>query len=187
MPQPEHLKNEKADKIYVLDANVLFLGVNINLMDAFIYTAPSIINEIEVEKYKEKNRNILNILQAAITSKKLKVKAPSKKYLLVVEEQSKKTGDIQALSHADKDLLALTLELMETQEVPVILYTNDYSMENVCIQMNLPYSPVKKNGISKKITWQIYCPVCNTLYKPEQFKQKCEICGSRILRRPINK
>ncbi|MHA1805150.1 MAG: NOB1 family endonuclease [Promethearchaeota archaeon] len=185
MPQPEHVKNKKADKIFVLDANVLFLGVNINLMEALLFTTPSIIDEIEVEKYKEKNRNILNILQAAILGKKLNVKEPSKKYLQVVEEHSKKTGDVQALSQADKELLALTLELRETQELPVILYTNDYSMENVCIHMNLPFSSVKKNGISKKITWQAYCPVCNTIYEPELFKQKCEICGSRILRRPI--
>lgn len=170
--------------ILVFDTNIFLLGTNINLNNAIIYTTPSIIEEIKVERYLEKNRNILNRIQVAQTNEKLIIKTPSSYFLEKVEKHSKFTGDARALSRADKDLIALTIELIETQNENVILYTNDYSMENVCFQMNIPFSPFKKEGIKRKIVWQRYCPFCKTIKETQQGQEYCEVCGEKLRRKP---
>ncbi len=175
------------NNIFVFDTNIFLLGTNINVINGLIYTTPSILDEIRVEKYLEKNRNILNIIEAAISNKKLVIKQPSYKFVQIIEDQSLITGDVRALSKADKELLALALELLNTENQEVIVYTNDYSMENVCMQLNIPYSPLKKEGIKHKIVWQVYCPFCKTTREVEQYNNLCEICGSKLVRRPKRK
>ena len=170
--------------ILVFDANIFLTGIDFNLIDAEIYTTRNIIKEVTVKKYAEQNRNIIYKIQAAIYSKKLTVKSPLEEYVQKIERESKKTGEIKALSRADKELIALTLELIETTDKRVVIYTNDYSMENLCSEMEIPYSSLIQEGIKSKIIWQIFCPFCNDVFEAEDLNKKCEICGTRLRRRP---
>jgi len=119
--------NNKNKEILIFDANIFLTGVDFNLINGIIYSTQNIIKEIEVDKYINKNRNILNKIQAALDSKKLILKTPSNKYIEEVEEKSKLTGDYNALSTTDKELIAVALELKETLNKEVKIYTNDYS------------------------------------------------------------
>ncbi|MFW9879340.1 MAG: NOB1 family endonuclease [Candidatus Thorarchaeota archaeon] len=178
---------KEKNSIYIFDTNIFLTGIDFNVIRGVIYTTPSIVEEVKASKFLEKNRNILNKINAAIESKKLKTKHPKGKYLTLVKQASKKTGDFNALSDADKELIALTLELIKTTDKMVKIYSNDYSIENVCVELNIPFSSLYKNGIESKIIWQIYCPYCKTIHKAEDFNQVCEICGSKLKRRPKNK
>ncbi|MFX1258513.1 MAG: NOB1 family endonuclease [Promethearchaeota archaeon] len=180
----------KEENIMILtfDSNIFLTGIDFNLINGIIYTTPKIIDEIKVDKYLEKNRNILNRIQAAIDSKKLIIKSPSDKYIQEIEFKSKLTGDYKALSDADKELIALTLELINTLNRNTIIYTNDYSMENLCSELNIPFSPLMgKKGIKLKIIWEVYCPFCKDIRKSEDLNEKCEICGSKLKRRVGNR
>ncbi len=171
----------------VLDTNIFLKGLDFNLIPGKIYTAPLIIEEINVDKYKDRNRNILNRIQAAIDIKKLIILSPLGKYFKLVEKISKKTGDFNALSDADKQLLAIAMELIDTKDHNVILFSNDYSIENVCSELNIPYSPLYKKGIKTKIIWEVYCSSCQKSFKAEDLKKRCEVCGSELKRRPQSK
>ncbi|MFX1388888.1 MAG: NOB1 family endonuclease [Promethearchaeota archaeon] len=170
--------------IHILDTNIFLTGIDVNLLEGIIYTTSAIIEEVKDYRYIEKNRNIINKIHAAIEGKKLKIKHPDMKYIIKVSEISKKTGDFRALSSVDKELVALGLELIKESNESVRLYSNDYSIENVCSELNIPFSPLYKVGIESKITWQIYCPHCQTVYKSEDLNSVCEICGSKLKRRP---
>ncbi|MFX1591172.1 MAG: NOB1 family endonuclease [Promethearchaeota archaeon] len=174
---------EKAS-IFIFDANIFLIGIDFNLFEGIIYTTPSIIDEVKESRYKEKNRNILNKVNAAIETRKLKLKSPKDEYINKVREISKKTGDFNALSDADNGLLAVSLELIEKQGENVKIYTNDYSIENVCSELNIPFSSLYKEGIESKIIWEIYCPFCKKIGKAEDLNKNCEICGSKLRRRP---
>ena len=174
----------KNNSILVIDSNIFFIGIDLNIFKEIIYTTPKIIEEIEVDKYRNKNRNILNKIEVAIESKKLIIKEPSTKSLQLVEEKSKVTGDFKVLSAADKELIALTLELSISQNQDVVLYTNDYSMENLCSELNLKFSPLYKKGIQKHIIFEVYCPHCKKIYQTENLYKECEVCGTKLKRRP---
>ena len=168
----------------IFDTNIFLTGIDFNLMNGIIYTTPSIINEIKIDKYINKNRNILNKIQAAIDSKKLILKTPSNKYIDEIEKKSELTGDYNALSNTDKELIALTLELKETLTINLIIYTNDYSMENLCSELNIPFSPLGKNGIKSRIYWEVYCPFCKDIHHIQELNSLCEKCGQKLKRRP---
>lgn len=176
--------NKKNNEILIFDTNIFLTGVDFNLLKGIIYTTPNIINEIKIDKYINKNRSILNKIQAAIDSKKLILKTPLNKYIDEIEKKSELTGDYNALSNTDKELIALTLELKETVTINITIYTNDYSMENLCSELNIPFSPLFKKGIKSKIIWEVYCPFCKEIYKAENLNKNCEKCGLKLKRRP---
>lgn len=170
--------------VFIFDTNIFLTGIDFSVFKGEIYTTPSIIEEVKFSKYSEKNRNILNKIYAAIESKKLKLQSTKSEYIEKIEAISKKTGDFKALSNVDKELLALSLELKDREEWEVIVYSNDYSIENVCAELNINFSPLYKEGIVSKIIWEIYCPFCKEIYTPDFYNKSCEKCGSKLKRRP---
>jgi len=174
-------------KLLIFDTNIFLIGIDFNLLKGIIYTSQKVIEEITVKRYLEKNRNIINRIQAALDSKKLILKAPSDKNLKKIECGSKLSGDYNALSDTDKDVLAIALDLLDESNESnndVIVYTNDYSMENLCSVLDIPFSPLIKKGIKSKIIWEVYCPICRKVYNAEDLNNPCEICGIRLIRRP---
>jgi UPF0271 protein len=170
--------------VYIFDTNIFLTGIDINVIEGIIYTTPSIIEELKDLRYIEKNRNIIYKINAAIETKKLLIKLPEDNYIEKIKLVSLKTGDFKALSKADRDLLALTVELMEKSNKNVKLYSNDYTIENVCSELNIPFSSLYKEGIESKIIWEVYCPQCKNIHQAEDLNRVCEICGIKLRRRP---
>ncbi len=174
------------EKILIFDTNIFLLGIDFNLIKGTIYTTPGVIKEIEHEKYTEKNRTIIQRIQVALERKKLIVKKPLKKNDEKIEKTSLFTGDFNALSKTDKDVIKLALELKNESKKKVVVYTNDYSMENLCLKLGLEFSPVGKKGIVRGIVWEVYCPFCKELHDPTQLNRQCERCGQKLVRRKKN-
>lgn len=175
---------KEKESISILDTNIFLTGIDFNLFRGTVYTTPKIISELNVDKYKSRNRNIFTKIQAAISSKKLLVRHPQEEYVLRIDDKSKITGDYKALSIADKEVIALSLELMESFNEKVRLYTNDYSMENLCSELDIPCSPIHKKGIKSRIMWEVYCPFCNDTREAEDLYRNCGVCGQKLKRRP---
>jgi rRNA maturation endonuclease Nob1 len=111
------------------------------------------------------------------------VQKPREYYTKIAEEKSKLTGDINVLSRTDVELVALALELKKTTNNEITLYTNDYSMENLCSELNLKFKTLYKNGIKAKIHFEVFCPYCKTIYKSEDLNRTCDRCGLKLKRR----
>ena len=173
----------KNNPILIFDTNIFLLGIDFNVIEGVIYTTPNVIEEVKHKRYTDKNRNIIHRIQASIESKKLILQSPSKKFIEDIEMGSKTTGDYKVLSMVDKELIALALELKLAFQERLCLFTNDYSMQNLCSELNIPFSPLIREGIKTKIIWEIFCPFCNKVQSIEQFGKKCEICGTRLKRR----
>lgn len=183
MTAPKNNSSTDDSKILIFDTNIFLSGIDLNIIRDQICTTPTVIDEIKASK---KNRNIINKIQTSIATKKLILKISKKKFMDIIEQKSKETGDFNALSKTDRELLALALELIQNSGLKVKLYTNDYSMENVCSKLNIPFSPLYKKGIKSPITWEIYCPFCKNVYMAEELNKFCEVCGSKLKRRPKN-
>jgi UPF0271 protein len=180
-------QNQKKNSILIFDTNIFLIGIDFNVIPQKIYTAPNILEELKVEKFASHNRNIMNRVIVAIDSGNLIIKEPAYKYLMQVKVSSHKTGDIRALSIADQQLIALALELKDLFDEEVILYTNDYSIQNCCRELNIHYKSLIKRGIRQKINFEVYCPHCKAVYDAYKLNELCEICGSKLRRRPIIK
>jgi len=177
----------KKSSILVFDTNIFLRGIDFNFFKETIFTTPEIIDEVRVKRYKDKNRNIINRIDVAVELGKLIIKRANENYINIVDAKSKLTGDVNALSNADVNLIALTLELMDTHNQEIVLYTNDYSMENLCSVLDIKFKSLFKDGIKSKIYFEVYCPYCKTIYKSEDLNKNCDRCGLKLKRRFLKK
>ena len=124
--------------------------------------------------------------QTAVENGKLKVKQPEERFIEIVAEQSKKTGDFKYLSEADMQILALALQLKDSSKNPTVI-TDDYSIQNVANKLGIEFAPLATFGIKFRFKWILYCPACRRKYPPDYKPKKCEICGTELKRKPIGK
>ena len=124
--------------------------------------------------------------EAAKDSGKLKLQAPRQVFLERANESAKTVGDVLFLSEVDLEVLALALELKSLGYVPLIV-TDDYSIQNVADQVGVEFSSLMTFGIRFRQHWIIYCPACFRKYPPDYKNENCQVCGTRLKRKPLRK
>jgi|TARA_B100001741_G_scaffold312526_1_gene316098 UPF0271 protein len=89
------------------------------------------------------------------------------------EQAAATTGDLPRLSPVDLQVLALALSTGEK------LYTDDYSLQNVCRSINHPFDAVGNKKSQQQWSWELRCTGCRATKQVEkQEPQECDICGS---------
>jgi len=167
-------------KIIVLDTSAFVAGFNPSAVNYDFYSVP----EVERELIKVGLQKVR--FQAAVEAGKLKVQAPYTHHVEAVKKASKETGDILYLSEADILVLALASQLKDEGHTPTVA-TDDYSMQNVATKIGVNFTSLATFGIRYHLQWLIYCPACRRKY-PSDYKHKyCEICGTRLKRKPQTK
>jgi len=163
-----------------LDTSALIAGFDPFAIKEKAYSTPLVKEEL-------KSGSTPNLrFQTAVENKKLEVKQPESKFIDVVIQQSKRTGDFKYLSQADIEVLALALQLKSSGENPTVV-TDDYSMQNVANKLGIEFSPLTTFGIKYRFKWILYCPACRKKYPPDYKPKKCEVCGTELKRKPLGK
>ncbi len=89
------------------------------------------------------------------------------------ESAAATTGDLPRLSPVDLDILALALATGET------LFTDDYSLQNVCRSVDHPFEAVSNKRSRQQWSWELRCIGCRaTKTASSQKEEECDICGS---------
>jgi endoribonuclease Nob1 len=103
----------------------------------------------------------------------LVVKQPSSASLNRVRESASLTGDLDRLSNADKELLALAYDLGAS------VLSDDYSIQNLARVLGIECMAFGKKPISKTLTWRYRCKGCGRFY--DNMQKDCRICGSQVV------
>jgi len=160
---------------YVLDASAFINGFE--LKNSCNFTVSEITHEI-----KDLKSQI--VLNQAIDEKRLIIKEPKEEFVIKLEEIIKKSGDDLRLSFPDKKLLALSLELYDSN-FNIKVMTDDYSMQNVLKILNIPFSSIITDGIKGVYNWKKTCEGCKREYPSDYPFDDCEICGSKLYKKRI--
>jgi UPF0271 protein len=89
------------------------------------------------------------------------------------EEAARRTGDLPRLSEVDLEVLALAMATGQC------LFTDDYSLQNVCRSLNHPFEAVSNRPSKQQWAWELRCIGCRaTKQADSKEEQECEICGS---------
>lgn len=174
------LLKEGNQVIIILDTSAFIAGFEPLSIQNTQYTVPAVRNEL-----------ICNTLpwirfEAAVGNGKLRVKAPIKEVIRRIRVISKKTGDLKFLSEADKQVLALALELQDLgQRLQIV--TDDYSIQNVANHMGIKFASLTTLGIRHRFKWMLYCPACHRKYPADYEPKLCRICETELRRKPIKK
>ena len=124
--------------------------------------------------------------KAAVENRRLMVRTPKNFFLQEVREASRRVGDIRYLSEADLQVLALALELKSMGLNPFIV-TDDYSIQNVANQIGVNFTSLMTYGIRFRFNWLLYCPACHRKYPSDYKFKSCEVCGTKLKRKPLRK
>lgn len=111
---------------------------------------------------------------------------PSAHFLDQVRDASKTVGNMFSLSEVDLQVLALALELKSMGYAPLII-TDDYSVQNVANQVGVDFASLITYGIRFRLEWVLYCPACHRKYPSDYKFKSCEVCGTKLKRKPLKK
>jgi UPF0271 protein len=107
----------------------------------------------------------------------VEVLSPKKEFVAKARAAARETGDLDVLSSADIDIIALALQFNG------IVVTSDFAVQNTAEHLGLEWEGAGK-GITEKIDWIWYCPACN---RTAPKKGECVFCGTETKRRPKTK
>ena len=160
---------KKKSRIFVIDTSAILSGKPINLDNDIMITTSSVSNEL---KPGGRDYQALQFLM----EKGLSINSPTQESIDKIQTTSNKTGDIDRLSEADMDILALALDVNADDEREAVILTDDYSIQNVAHILNLKFESISQQGITKRFIWSRRCLGCGKNFK-ENLKT-CPICGS---------
>ena len=141
----------------VVDTSALLTGKPLP-RDLEYYTPPSVMEEI--------SRKVVDVFLEIIYMQ------PEDKFVEIVINIAKKTGDMEKLSPADIEVLALALQLNAS------ILTEDFSIQNVASHLGIKFYGDKK--IKEKRKWIFRCTGCGRYF--EEFTKVCPYCGHEIKR-----
>jgi UPF0271 protein len=161
----------------VLDTSAFVAG-----FDPFSVREELVAPPLVEEEVKRKPMTRLKF-EMALESGRLSIFMPSKKYIEKVKICATTMGDSFFLSETDVQVLALALEIKTTGGAPQIV-TDDYSIQNVGMKLDLNYIPLLTIGIKRVLVWVRYCPACHRTYPANYKSTECFICGTALKRKP---
>ena len=124
------------------------------------------------------------LIETAEAQQILKINDPMSESLKIISNTAEETGDIVALSKTDQEIVALYLDLLdEFPDQKGLIISDDYSVQNICARLKIPFYSYQKRGIKKNIKWEIYCPNCYQTFPPKLLGMKCDHCGATLKRR----
>jgi UPF0271 protein len=154
------------------------MGLDPSGLEFECYSVPEVSDELRQQTSSQYRLTI------SVSSGKLQIRTPTPTSRDEVLERAKKLGDRISLSPADISVLALALDLHKEGKSPVLV-SDDYAVQNVAEGIGLSHQSLATLGIRQKYDWIRYCPACFRRYSGEV--DVCEICGTKLKRRPLRK
>ena len=108
----------------------------------------------------------------------MKIMLPSTNALSKIRDTSEMTGDMNRLSDADTEILALAYDF----KTDGLLLSDDYSIQNIANLLDIKYSSLSQKGITQIRNWIYRCTGCQRIGTKGG---TCPVCGSpmRMIRK----
>lgn len=165
------MSNKKKTKIFILDTSAILSGKPINIDASQITTTSGVSKEL---KPGGRDYQAFQFLK----EKGLTIGSPSKESIVLVNNAAMESGDKDRLSQADKEILALALDINKNNDEEAIVLTDDYSIQNLATFLNIKYENISQSGITKKFKWIYKCRGCGKKFKGNI--KTCPICGAGV-------
>ncbi len=159
----------KKTPIFILDTSAILSGKPLTLGINNTVTTSGVSHELQPG-----GRDYRTFL--FLQEQGLKICDPTKESIKKIHEVATESGDINRLSKADIEVLALALEMNQENEENVTILTDDYSIQNVAHALNINFKSISQDGITKSFKWTYRCSGCGKKFN-ENIKT-CPICGA---------
>lgn len=167
-------------KVLVLDTSALIMGLDPLGLELESYSVPEVTEELRAQTGPSYR------LAISASSGKLRIRTPTSDSLREIGDKAGTLGDKIALSNADASVLALALDLLHEGRTPIIV-SDDYAVQNVAEGIGIAYQSLATLGIRQKFDWIFYCPACFRRYPGGGNLKVCQVCGTKLKRKPLRK
>lgn len=141
----------------VLDATAFFLEIP---FEGEIFTTPLVVDELNDARSRCRFE--------ALSASGLRVMSPARESLKRIEQASAGSGDREVLSLADREILALALEISAG------VVSDDFALQNVAHHLGIPVTSLQQRKARKR-TWRFRCPGCG---RYTDGPDECPVCGA---------
>jgi len=157
-------------QVFIIDTSAILSGKPLNISQGILLTTPGVSEEISPGGRDYRSFQLL-------MEKGLQIHAPTKMSLHLVQERAKETGDDQRLSPADMEILALALDYKGEADCVVTILSDDYSIQNVALLLNLRFQGFSQKEITQRYQWISHCPGCKRRF--QEPVDVCPVCGTK--------
>ncbi|MDD5163074.1 MAG: hypothetical protein PHD95_02585 [Candidatus ainarchaeum sp.] len=159
-------------KVLLLDSSAVLNDFNFSFKEEFAYaTTSEIVWEIKDLRSK-------SLLESALQRQLISVFDPKPETVGWVARKTMQSG-FQRLSSADLSIIALAVEFREMPEAFTVV-TDDYSIQNFCLLLEIPFEPIIQGKISKTISFRTVCSNCAKEFPNTTEEKRCDICDSAL-------
>jgi UPF0271 protein len=155
-------------KVLVLDTSAFIMGFN-PTRPGEVYTVPAVEDEL---------------LRGTMTQLRFHVNKEKGKVILKFPSPRTKAGEKGHVSQADREVVALALDLKRDGQDPVIV-SDDYAVQNMAEHLHLSYGSLANFGIAHKFDWIMYCPACHR--RSTGPEKTCRVCGTDLKRKVLSR
>ena len=157
-------------QVFIIDTSAILSGKPLDIPAGILVTTSGVAEELSPGGRDYRTFQLL-------IEKGLQIHAPTKTSLHLVQQRAKETGDDQRLSTADVEILALALDYKTETDCEVTILTDDYSIQNVALLLNLRFQGFSQKQITQQFQWISHCPGCKRRF-PQPVKV-CPVCGTK--------
>lgn len=161
--------------LYLIDSSAILNDFGFQFSEEHKYvTVPLVINEFRDVRSR-------HLMENALRQGLLRIGEPSKESTSYVEESIEGKG-FSRLSKADISLIALALDL-KNQGKQFLLVSDDYSIQNFCSLLKIPFEAVIRGKIGKQISFSLVCSGCGKVFPANSKEKRCSVCNSFLRRK----
>ena len=157
-------------QVFIIDTSAILSGKPLNIPQGILLTTPGVSEELTPGGRDYRTFQLL-------MEKGLQIHAPTKASLHLVRARAKETGDDRRLSTADVEILGLALDYKGNPDCEVTILSDDYSIQNVALLLNLRFQGFSQKEITQRYQWISHCPGCKRRF--QEPVDVCPICGTK--------
>ena len=155
--------------LYVIDSSAVLNDFGFQFLEGNSYvTTALVINEF-------KDLRSRHLMENALKIGLLSISEPKPETLDAVNKLVAKKG-FTKLSKPDLSLIALGLDLRNANK-KFILISDDYSIQNFCKVLKIPFESVIRGKIENEIAFSRKCSSCGSQIPPNSPQNFCPDCG----------
>lgn len=91
---------------------------------------------------------------------------------------ARETGDLESLSDADIDVIAVAVMIGGT------VISDDFAVQNTCTHLGIPCQSSTEGKIRREIKWIYRCTGCRKKYRT--YREQCAVCGHELKKFPAS-
>jgi UPF0271 protein len=157
-------------QVFIIDTSAILSGKPLDIPQGILVTTSGVSEELSPGGREYRTFQLL-------IEKGLQIYTPTKASLRLVQERAKETGDDRRLSTADVEILALALDYKGEADCEVTILTDDYSIQNVALLLNLRFQGFSQKEITQRYQWISHCPGCKRRF--QEPVDICPVCGTK--------